>query len=294
MAVRSSISLTDEQHALSRALVDVGRYSSLSAVLQQSVDVLRVHHRRHSVAVGEVAARPCSAIREKLRNPLAQGLEFGTQAVQERQLPRRFSDHKVTATARPAPVAVLSEERLEYFLFHARIRAGIVPCFAHLVPKSSTSVDLHLRLCRAAEQRSSPCFKLHLERSHSVGTRSVGIGKEQPDVMEWVEIRELFPDDRHRVRVATYPWLRWDLHLGGCSAHVRHDRFHQRSENVSVVGLVFRNHEHPHSAASSHPSANRSERGYFPDTSEKCGISVNGWIVDSPVSSSRLQTKVVG
>ena len=41
MAVNSSISLTDEQHAFARALVDAGRYSSLSAVLREGVDLLR-------------------------------------------------------------------------------------------------------------------------------------------------------------------------------------------------------------------------------------------------------------
>ena len=41
MTVKSSISLTDEQHAFARALVEAGRYSSLSAVLQRGVDLLR-------------------------------------------------------------------------------------------------------------------------------------------------------------------------------------------------------------------------------------------------------------
>lgn len=41
MAVKSSISLTDEQHAFARRLVEAGRYASLSAVLQQGVDLLR-------------------------------------------------------------------------------------------------------------------------------------------------------------------------------------------------------------------------------------------------------------
>ncbi len=41
MTKKSSISLTDEQHAFARALVDAGRYPSLSAVLQQGVDLLR-------------------------------------------------------------------------------------------------------------------------------------------------------------------------------------------------------------------------------------------------------------
>ena len=41
MTVKSSVSLTDEQHAFARALVEAGRYPSLSAVLQQGVDLLR-------------------------------------------------------------------------------------------------------------------------------------------------------------------------------------------------------------------------------------------------------------
>jgi len=41
VTVKSSISLTDEQHAFARALVEAGRYTSVSAVLQQGVDMLR-------------------------------------------------------------------------------------------------------------------------------------------------------------------------------------------------------------------------------------------------------------
>ena len=41
MTVKSSISLTDEQHAFAKALVEAGRYASLSAVLQQGIDLLR-------------------------------------------------------------------------------------------------------------------------------------------------------------------------------------------------------------------------------------------------------------
>ena len=41
MTVKSSISLTDEQHAFARALVEAGRYTSFSAVVQQGVDLLR-------------------------------------------------------------------------------------------------------------------------------------------------------------------------------------------------------------------------------------------------------------
>ena len=41
MTVKSSISLTDEQHAFARSLVEAGRFPSVSAVLQQGVDLLR-------------------------------------------------------------------------------------------------------------------------------------------------------------------------------------------------------------------------------------------------------------
>ena len=41
MTVKSSISLTDEQHAFAKELVEAGRYSSVSAVLQQGIDLLR-------------------------------------------------------------------------------------------------------------------------------------------------------------------------------------------------------------------------------------------------------------
>ena len=43
MTVKSSISLTDEQHSFVKELVEAGRYSSVSAVLQQGIDLLRQH-----------------------------------------------------------------------------------------------------------------------------------------------------------------------------------------------------------------------------------------------------------
>ena len=41
MAVKLTIALTDEQHAFARTLVEAGRYSSVSAVLQRGVELLR-------------------------------------------------------------------------------------------------------------------------------------------------------------------------------------------------------------------------------------------------------------
>ena len=40
MTVKSSVSLTDEQHAFAKTLVDTGRYSSVSAVVQRGIDLL--------------------------------------------------------------------------------------------------------------------------------------------------------------------------------------------------------------------------------------------------------------
>lgn len=41
MTVKSSISLTDDQHSFAKKLVDPGRFASVSAVLQQGVEILR-------------------------------------------------------------------------------------------------------------------------------------------------------------------------------------------------------------------------------------------------------------
>jgi putative addiction module CopG family antidote len=41
MSIKSSISLTDEQHAFVRDLVEAGRFTSVSAVLQQGIDLLK-------------------------------------------------------------------------------------------------------------------------------------------------------------------------------------------------------------------------------------------------------------
>ena len=85
MTVKSSISLTDEQHAFARALVDAGRFASLSAVLQQGVDLLRqrmdteeletaalrelLSRRRKGgvVGAGEMDARLAGVIADKRR-----------------------------------------------------------------------------------------------------------------------------------------------------------------------------------------------------------------------------------
>ena len=48
MTVKTSISLTDEQEAYARSLVECGRYSCLSAVLQHGLDMLRRDNESHA------------------------------------------------------------------------------------------------------------------------------------------------------------------------------------------------------------------------------------------------------
>lgn len=60
MTIKSSVSLTDQQHAFARTLVDAGRYSSVSAVLQQGLDLLRRRledEELERMALREVLAR---------------------------------------------------------------------------------------------------------------------------------------------------------------------------------------------------------------------------------------------
>lgn len=44
MTIKSSISLRDDQHAFAKALVEGGRFPSVSAVVQQGLDLLRQHN----------------------------------------------------------------------------------------------------------------------------------------------------------------------------------------------------------------------------------------------------------
>ena len=60
MTVKSSISLTDEQHAFARTLVEAGRFPSVSAVLQQGVDLLRRQmedEERERAALADIMAQ---------------------------------------------------------------------------------------------------------------------------------------------------------------------------------------------------------------------------------------------
>ena len=73
VTVKSSISLTDEQHAFARALVDDGRFASLSAVLQQGVDLLR--QRMDAEELETAALRELLSRRRKGEFVSAEGMD---------------------------------------------------------------------------------------------------------------------------------------------------------------------------------------------------------------------------
>ncbi|MCZ0943818.1 MAG: type II toxin-antitoxin system ParD family antitoxin [Gammaproteobacteria bacterium] len=71
MAVKSSISLTDEQHAFARALVETGHYASLNAILQHGVNLLR--QRMDAEELETAALRELLSRREAYSNGPIEG-----------------------------------------------------------------------------------------------------------------------------------------------------------------------------------------------------------------------------
>lgn len=56
MSVKSSISLSDQQDAFARSLVEQGRFSSLSAVVQNGLDLLRQKAEAEEVEIASLKA----------------------------------------------------------------------------------------------------------------------------------------------------------------------------------------------------------------------------------------------
>ena len=83
MTVKTSISLTDDEEAYARSLVEAGQYPSLSAVLQRGLDMLR---RDNEVHDAEVAA--LRSLIDQRRSGTFIGLDEGeteTRLMLERQ-----------------------------------------------------------------------------------------------------------------------------------------------------------------------------------------------------------------
>ena len=71
MTAKTSISLTDEQEAFARRLVDSGRYPSLSAVLQHGLDLLRVRQEAEEADTEALRA----LLEERKRGPFIDARE---------------------------------------------------------------------------------------------------------------------------------------------------------------------------------------------------------------------------
>ncbi len=84
MTVKSSISLRDDQHAFARALVEGGRFPSLSAVVQQGLDLLR---QQDADAEAERAALR-ALLRERAEGPVLTGTELREQLIARRAAPQ--------------------------------------------------------------------------------------------------------------------------------------------------------------------------------------------------------------
>lgn len=72
MSVKSSISLTDQQDEFARSLVESGRYSSMSSVLQQGLELLR---QKTEIETVETAALR-ELIQRRLKGPKISATEM--------------------------------------------------------------------------------------------------------------------------------------------------------------------------------------------------------------------------
>ena len=89
MTVKSSISLTDEQHAFAKTLVDAGRFPSVSAVLQQGVDLLR----RQMEDEGLERAALAEVMAQRRSGPFVSGDEMESRLM--RMLNKKRQTHAV-------------------------------------------------------------------------------------------------------------------------------------------------------------------------------------------------------
>lgn len=86
MSVKSSISLTDQQDAFARSLVESGRYSSMSSVLQQGLELLRQKTEAETV---ETAALRELVLR-RLNGPMISATEMESRVAAMIERKRRI------------------------------------------------------------------------------------------------------------------------------------------------------------------------------------------------------------
>ena len=91
--VKHSITLTDEQHAFAKTLVDTGRYASVSAVIQQGIEDLR-----QRLAVAELDRRALYEILSRRRAG-----EFVEAEEMDERLRRMLADKRPAIVSDPNP-----------------------------------------------------------------------------------------------------------------------------------------------------------------------------------------------
>lgn len=82
MTIKSSISLRDDQHAFAKALVEDGRFSSVSAVVQQGLEFLR--QQDADAQADQVALRALLA--ERAAGPFVSGDELRVRLATRRAM----------------------------------------------------------------------------------------------------------------------------------------------------------------------------------------------------------------
>lgn len=75
MTVKTSISLTDAQEAFARALVERGRFPSLSAVLQHGLELLRSESELEDAELAALRA----LLKQRLREPTVSAAQGRTR-----------------------------------------------------------------------------------------------------------------------------------------------------------------------------------------------------------------------
>ncbi len=78
MTVKTSISLTDQQEAYARSLVESGRFSSLSAVLQSGLELLRAETEAKDAELAALRA----LLDDRAKGPFISANEFSERVEQ--------------------------------------------------------------------------------------------------------------------------------------------------------------------------------------------------------------------
>jgi antitoxin ParD1/3/4 len=86
MTVKSSVSLTDQQAAFARSLVEEGRYSSLSAVLQRGLEMLREAQETRQAEAEALRA----LLRERAKGPFISAEEL------DHRVEARIASHRAS------------------------------------------------------------------------------------------------------------------------------------------------------------------------------------------------------